>query len=109
MIKNLKALRLERGLTQQGLADLVMTSQQSVNKYENHDVEPDITMLIRLANVFNTSVDYLIGNSTVKNKIEKTEPYDLNAEEKAFIDNYRLLNDRQKESIKLVIKNYLNE
>ncbi|MGN0501777.1 MAG: helix-turn-helix transcriptional regulator, partial [Ruminococcus sp.] len=35
MVKNLKLLRTKKGLSQQQLADIIGTSQQSINKYEN--------------------------------------------------------------------------
>ena len=50
MLKNLKKLRLRKGLSQQRLADIIGVSQQSVNKYENHSIEPDMDTLISLAN-----------------------------------------------------------
>lgn len=50
MLKNLKKLRLRKGLSQQRFADIIGVSQQSVNKYENHSIEPDIDTLISLAN-----------------------------------------------------------
>lgn len=50
MLKNLKKLRLRKGLSQQRLADIIGVSRQSVNKYENHSIEPDIDTLISLAN-----------------------------------------------------------
>ena len=96
MIKNLKQLRIEKGISQQQLADKIGVSQQSVNKYENHNVEPDIDTLVRIADIFNTSVDYLIGHTDIKRKIEKTSSCDLNNEEKEAIDHFRLLNSKQK-------------
>ena len=36
-------------LTQKGLADAIGVSQQSINKYENHNIEPDIETLMRIA------------------------------------------------------------
>ena len=53
-MKNLKALRLSKKLSQQQLALRLDLSQQTIYKYENG---------IKLANYFNTSVDYLIGNT----------------------------------------------
>ncbi|MBQ8922805.1 MAG: helix-turn-helix transcriptional regulator [Oscillospiraceae bacterium] len=41
MVKNLKTLRTKFRLSQQQLADVIGVSQQSVNKYENHNIEPD--------------------------------------------------------------------
>ena len=62
-MKNLKALRLSKKLSQQQLALRLDLSQQTIYKKENGITEPDIATLIKLANYFNTSVDYLIGNT----------------------------------------------
>ena len=62
-MKNLKALRLSKKLSQQQLALRLDLSQQTIYKYENGITEPDIATLIKLAGSFNTSVDYLIGNT----------------------------------------------
>lgn len=106
MIKNLKKLRINKGISQQQLADIIGVSQQSVNKYENHSSEPEIAVLIKIANYFQTSVDYLIGNSEFNHVIEKLQPYDLNKEEIQLIERYRVLSAREKESINLIIENY---
>ena len=108
MVKNLKNLRLKKGLSQQQLADILGISQQSVNKYENHNIEPDISTLSSMATLFNTSVDYLIGHSTIDHVIEKVEKYDLNDRESKLVDSYRKLSPREKESIDLVIENYIS-
>lgn len=106
MVKNLKELRLKAGISQQKLADIIGTSQQSINKYENHNVEPDISSLIKLADYFSTSVDYLIGHTEINHKIEKVYEYDLNDEEARLVDEYRRLTKAEKDSINNVIKNY---
>ena len=62
-MKNLKALRLSKKLSQQQLALRLNLSQQTIYKYENEITEPAIATLIKLADYFNTSVDYLIGNT----------------------------------------------
>ena len=62
-MKNLKDLRLSKKLSQQQLAMRLDLSQQTIYKYENEVTEPDIATLIKLADYFNTSVDYLIGNT----------------------------------------------
>lgn len=107
MLKNLKQLREEAGITQKQLADCIGVSQQSINKYENHDVEPDIATLIRMADFFNTSVDFLIGHSDVRRKIEVTRVYELNQDESEMIENYRLLTNKQKRCVGVVIDGYL--
>lgn len=63
MVKNLRLLREENGMSQQGLADLLGTTQQAVYKYEKTAVEPDIATLIQLSDIFGVTVDFLIGKS----------------------------------------------
>ena len=63
MLINLKQLRKSKGVSQQQLADVIGVSQQSINKYENHNVEPDIRTLISIAEYFDTTVDFVIGKS----------------------------------------------
>ena len=77
MVKNLKLLRTKKGLSQKQLADIIGTSQQSINKYENHNVEPDIDTLIAFADFFNTSVDYLIGNTDFSCAIASEDEQDI--------------------------------
>ena len=106
MVKKLKELRQKNNMSQQQLADIIGVSQQSINKYENHSVEPDINTLIRIAELFNTSVDYLVGNSDIARKIETVSPFDLNEEEAVLIESYRLLTPKEKTSVQLIIENY---
>ncbi|MDD6988572.1 helix-turn-helix domain-containing protein [Ruminococcus sp.] len=106
MVKNLKLLRTNKGLSQQQLAEVIGTSQQSINKYENHKVEPDIDTLIAFADFFNTSVDYLIGNTDINRKIEPVHQYYLNDEEISLIDGFRKLTKGEKDSIFAVVNNY---
>ena len=107
MLKNLKKLREEKGISQRQLADVISVSQQSINKYENHNIEPDIDTLIKMADYFDTSVDYLIGHSKLRRKIEIVNSYDLNMEESKLMDGYRKLSRKQRKSIELIIENYV--
>lgn len=68
-MENLKKLRIKHKISQKQLADVIGVSQQSINKYENHNIEPDIDTLKSLANYFNTSIDYLVGYSN-KNTLD---------------------------------------
>lgn len=91
MLINLKNLRIKKGISQQKLGEIVGVSQQSINKYENHDVEPDISTLVAFAEYFNTSIDYILGYSVLSRKNEAVSEYYLNKEEMEIIDSYRLL------------------
>ena len=108
MLENLRKLREEAHISQRQLAEHIGVSQQSINKYENHNIEPDIETLIRIADHFGTSVDYLIGHSTLPYK-EAAQVYDLNGEEKALLSGYRALNIQQKQAALSVIRAFRNE
>ena len=61
--KRLKELRIEKGLTQQQLADILKVDRTTVMKWETGERETNFSMLIAIARYFNISVDYLIGNT----------------------------------------------
>ena len=105
MLKNLKELREAAGISQKQLAEAIGVSQQSINKYENHNIDPDIAPLKAVADYFSTSVDYLIGHTDVKIKIENIRHINITTEEMQIIDGYRNANNNEKEIIKLVLKN----
>ena len=63
---NLKQLRLQKGLTQEQLADVFGVSAQAVSRWENNTSYPDITLLPGLAIYFNTSVDAIVGMDEIR-------------------------------------------
>ena len=106
MIRNLRLLRESHGVSQQKLADAVGLTQQSINKYENHKIEPDIATLILIADFFHTSVDFLIGHSEAQAEREGVPVFKLNADEIRLVNQYRQLSLKEKDSIHLVMENY---
>lgn len=98
-MKNLKALRLSKKLSQQQLALRLDLSQQTIYKYENEITEPDIATLIRLANYFNTSVDYLIGNTDNPQRPGKYTETKLTENELQHLRIYRNLSDSLQSSL----------
>ena len=58
----LKALRKERKMSQQELAEYLNISARVIGYYEANDRFPkDARTLIEIANIFNISLDYLLG------------------------------------------------
>ena len=57
----LKELRQIKGLTQSQLADKLGCNQTAIGKYERGDLQPRIETLFKLANIFDCSIDYLLG------------------------------------------------
>jgi len=65
--KRLKELRKERGLTQEDLSKLSGVSFPTISRYENGQRdEPKLTILKTLANYFDVTLDYLVGDTDVK-------------------------------------------
>ena len=62
----IKKLRLERGLKQEDLGRRVGASKQSVSNWENENIMPSIDMLLRLADYFNVTTDYLLGREPTR-------------------------------------------
>lgn len=109
MLPNLKSLRQEYGISQQRLADAIGVSQPSINKYENHNIEPEIEILKRMADYFNTSIDYIVGYTNVRRKIEYTEAYHLNPTEIQMITQFRALTDDEKQCVAMVTQTFLKK
>ena len=61
---NLKAARKSKGLTQQQVADFIGISQNNYSYWENGKVKIDNVSLQRLSNLFDVSVDFLLGRET---------------------------------------------
>ncbi len=108
MVKNLRYLREKKGVSQKQLAKIVGISQQSINKYENQATDPDVPMLIHMANYFNTSVDFLVGNTDIERKYEEVHESDLNDNEMMVMSEYRET-DRTGQEIILSLLRKLNQ
>ena len=61
--KRLRELRLEKGLTQQQLADEFKVDRTTVMKWEIGERETNFSMLVKIARYFETTCDYLLGNT----------------------------------------------
>lgn len=69
--KRITDLREKKNLYQKDIAKIFKVEQATVSNWENGKRIPDSEMLIKLANFFNVSVDYLLGNDKIDTNIEK--------------------------------------
>lgn len=74
----LKELRLNRGLSQQNVADFLGVSQQAYANYESGKREPEYESLVKLSEFFDTTTDYLLGKTDIK-KAPTDESRDFDA------------------------------
>lgn len=66
--ENLKKYRVLKNLTQEDVAEYLRITPQSVSKWERGESYPDITLLPALANIFETSIDLLVGMDAIRAK-----------------------------------------
>lgn len=59
----LKELRKSRGISQLKLAIDLNMNQNTVSRYENLEREADYVTLIKIADYFDVSIDYLLGRN----------------------------------------------
>lgn len=69
--KRFTSLRENKNLLQKDIAEFFKVEQATVSNWENGKRIPDSDMLIKIANYFNVSVDYLLGNEPKPNKKEQ--------------------------------------
>ncbi len=63
MKNRLKDLREDKDLTQSVVAKIINISQTNYSKYELGKINIPIETLVKLADFYNTSIDYLIGRT----------------------------------------------
>lgn len=79
-LENLKSARISKNYTQKDMAERLGTTQGAYQKWESGGREPNFENLIKLAEVFNVSVDKLLGvkienNQTAIGMFELLEEY----------------------------------
>lgn len=62
-IKRLCDLRIDNDLTQKQVADYLVCNRQVYARYERGVREIPVSMLIKLADLYKTSVDYILGRT----------------------------------------------
>lgn len=65
----LKALRSKCGYSQKQVADKVNVSPSIISAYETGERTPSAEVLFSLSNIYNCSIDYLLGKQTVEPEI----------------------------------------
>lgn len=87
LAENLKKYRVMKNLTQEDVADYLKITPQSVSKWERGETYPDITLLPALANIFETSIDLLVGMDAIRATEAK---YNIHKNANDFMHNDQL-------------------
>lgn len=100
-MQRIKELRKEKSMNQIALGMELNFSQKIISEYENGKVEPSIT-LKKLASIFNTSVDYIIEYTNIRQPIDKIAQSKLSETECELLNEFRCL-PKEKQNIALGI------
>ena len=79
--KRLRNLRENKGISQEKLGLYLGLSASTIGMYEQNRRQPDNDILMKLADFFEVSTDYLLGKTEVQNY---EEPYDNELDELLF-------------------------
>lgn len=104
----LRELRKERGLTQQQVANILSISARGYTYYELGKNEPSISTLNKLCDLFECSLDYLVGREDDFGNISIKNPTaELTAEEQNLIKDYRALTPALQRMLQATLQTWL--
>lgn len=87
--QQIRLLRQAHKMSQVELAKKLNVTKQSVSNWENDNIQPSVEMLVKIADVFSTSMDYLLGNS-MKECIDVSDlPVDVVAHLRMLVEDLR--------------------
>ena len=108
----LRAIRKEHGLTQQNIADVLGVDRTTYTVYEGGSITPSPATLVKLSQIYNVTVGYLIGveenhpelrkipEEKQMEKLLSSDPISLlKKEEKELMLYFRVLSDAEKRKI----------
>ena len=70
--------RKKNGWSQEELAEMLSVSRQSVSKWEGAQAVPDLNKIIRMAEIFNVSTDYLLKDEIEQADVSESSDYKEN-------------------------------
>ncbi len=80
-MNNIKELRKEKNILQTKLALDLNLTQEAISSYETERVTPSADVLIKLADYFNTNIDYLLCRTEYNLPISEIKPANISMEQ----------------------------
>ena len=93
-MNRIKELREEKNLTQQQLSEKLRTTPKNIYRWENELTEMSSSVIIKIANFFEVSTDFLLGRSDDIGMIEIHS--ELSAEQKELLGLYNNMSSQDK-------------
>ena len=64
--ENIRNLRIDRGITQKTIAEYLNIKQNTYSQYEIGVLNYPVDVVVKLADYYKVSTDYLLGRTTIK-------------------------------------------
>lgn len=112
--ERLRYLRNLHGFTQKQVADALNIERSTYTYYETGKTHPDLNAIVKIARIYNVTLDYLLVGDNARPRISAPDPeyqshafdlpcdtdfMNLNSQERNLIMLFRLLEDDMKEMI----------
>lgn len=107
-MNRIKLLREEFNYTQQDLANKLECSKSVIGLYESETRKPSMEVLIKLSEIFNCSIDYILGKSDIRSPELQEDPLGL-AKIGFSMKDYNPPTDKQREQLAELIKVVLKD
>lgn len=109
----LKRLRTKKGLTSEELCSKIGIKGGSYRNYERDDRKPDYDTLVKLADFYDVTTDYLLGRPDAKPPEEPLDEFarkeHLKSLEKVFMKKYLALTEEQRDKVLDFLRGVLAE
>lgn len=106
-MNRIKQLREEFDMTQQELADKLDGAKSTIAMYEREERKPSLEVLVKLSDIFDCSIDYILCKSDIRNS-SQIDPLGL-AQIGFSMKDYIPPSDAQREQIKELLKVLLKD
>lgn len=109
--QRIKFLRKQHNFTVQQLAELINKTKGNISSYKNGKYEPSAQTIIRICEIFNVSIDWLLTgkefDSINFSIMKENNALNLTDEEKNLIMVFRKFSEEDMELIKIITDNLL--
>ena len=112
ILQRLRQVRLNKGLSQQDIADILSIPLPTYRSYEQGRREPNHEILKKMSDVLDVSIDYLLGKDDLDSLFVSdpiTGTNSLSDEETRFIHNFISLPSSERVSLLRTIEKLMNK
>lgn len=106
-MNRIKDARIEKGIKQADLAEILNVSQGTLSNWERGEHDPDIESLLKISSILKKTTDYLLGHDLlILEKSVNDNP--LNEEHKKLINLYQLASSKMQRAIMDILEDVTN-